>query len=99
MEKLDIEQILKDNHFNALNILSKVHCKDGISGTEKDRLLNGIKAIIEKTVEITLDEAADNAETKDNVNYSFSGGESYTYQTVDKKSIYSLKDDIIKQFL
>lgn len=98
MGKIDIEQILKDNHFNALNILSKAHCKDGISGTEKDRLLNGIKAIIEKTVEITLDEVVNNVKLDEH--YRDNPYDPKSQRTiVVESSITGLKDNIIKQLL
>ena len=56
--KINLEEILLKNHFHILEVLKNVYSPDTHTENMYERLMNGIKDVLEKTLEL----AAENAE-------------------------------------
>jgi predicted P-loop ATPase/GTPase len=89
--KINLEEILLKNHFHILDTLKSVYSPDTHTENMYERLMNGIKDVCEKTLEL----AAENAKIIDDPN-SYCGNTGSEYppdEIVSKQSIL----DTIKQ--
>lgn len=65
--KINIEEILLQNHFHILDTLKKIYSPDTHTESMYERLMNGIKDVCEKTLEL----AAENAKLVEITEYPF----------------------------
>ena len=69
-EKINLEEILLENHFHMLDILKKVYSPDTYNESMYERLMNGIREVCKQTLELAAEnskEFADTSEVKQSI--------------------------------